>query len=380
MEKINILMATYNGRRYVGKQVESILNQTYKDFRLIISDDGSTDSTVKILEEYEDKDSRVEVYSQLENQGIVSNFEFLIGKVRSELFMFADQDDIWEPDKIEKSLEKMEKDNLDLVYTDLEVVNSRLNQISPSYWALKGLDYRIKKYNNFESLYLNNFITGCTMLVKSKWINDFLPLPKDSKYVLHDYWISLVVSQKGKIGYVDEPTIKYRQHKNNKIGSKTEAEEMKTLDDVRNHFINVKLEHFNVFIKNEDKFVLDGYKNLNREALEYYKSLKEINKFSFKNIGLFFKLYKYEAFDYKMKNLVILHFPGIARPYFKKLKEKRELEESRRKQEELEAKIERKKRAEERKIEKQKKAEERLRKKLEKESNEKGVKNNGSKK
>ena len=374
MEKINILMATYNGRRYVAKQVESILNQTYKDFRLIISDDGSTDSTVKILQEYEEKDFRVEVYSLQQNQGVVSNFEFLIGKVRSELFMFADQDDIWEPDKIEKTLKKMEEDNLDLVYTDLEVVDSKLKQISPSYWTLKGLDYRIKKYNNFESLYLNNFITGCTMLVKSKWINEFMPLPKNSKYVLHDYWISLVISQSGKIGYVDEPTIKYRQHNNNKIGSKTKAEEMKTLDDLRNLFIEVKVDHFKVFMQNEDKFQSDEYKKLNRKALKYYEDLKNVKSFSLKGIGLFLKLYKYESFNYKIKNMVILHMPGLARPYFKKMKEKQELSESLRRKEELEAKMERKKRAEERKKEKLKKEEAKNKKSLEKKEISKKVK------
>ena len=354
MEKINILMATYNGRRYVAKQVESILNQTYKDFRLIISDDGSTDSTVKILQEYEQKDSRVEIYSQQKNQGVVSNFEFLIGKVRSELFMFSDQDDIWEPDKIEKTLEKMENDNLDLVYTDLQVVDSRLKQIAPSYWALKGLDYRIRKYNNFESLYLNNFITGCTMLVKSKWINEFMPLPKTSKYVLHDYWISLVISQKGKIGYLDEPTIKYRQHTGNRVGSKTKSEELKNLDEVRKLFIDVKVEHFKTFIQNENKFKSNSYKELNKKALKYYEELKLVKNFSLKNIFLFMKLYKYESFNYKIKNMVILHFPGVARPYFKNLKEQKELEESLRKKEELEEKIKRKKLAEERKKSKKK--------------------------
>ena len=93
-------MATYNGRRYVAKQVESILNQTYQDFRLIISDDCSTDSTLKILEEYEAKDRRIEIFRQGQNLGVVANFEFLISKVRSEYFMFANQDDIWLPDKI----------------------------------------------------------------------------------------------------------------------------------------------------------------------------------------------------------------------------------------------------------------------------------------
>jgi len=367
METINILMATYNGRRYVAQQIESILNQTYQDFRLIISDDCSTDSTLKILEEYEKKDQRIEIYCQGENLGIVANFEFLIGKVRSEYFMFADQDDVWEPDKIEKTLNKMEKENLDLVYTDLSVVDSRLKEIVPSYWRLKGLDYKIKKYNNFASLYLNNFITGCTMLVKSRWINDFLPLPKESKYILHDYWISLVISQKGKIGYVDQPTIKYRQHTGNKIGSCTRSEQMKNLDEVRDLFIDVKIDLFQTFLQHEDKFQEDSYKELTRKALKYFQNLKNVKYFTFKGIGLFWKLYQYETKDYRLKNMVILHMPMIARPYFQKMKEKRQLEESLKRKEELEAKIEKKKKARERKAEQQRKAEIRAKKKLEKE-------------
>jgi len=367
MEKINILMATFNGRRYVAKQIESILNQTYQDFRLIISDDCSTDSTLKILEEYEAKDSRIDIYYQGENLGITANFEFLIGKVRSEYFMFADQDDIWEPDKIEKSVKKLEEENLDLVYTDLCVVDSRLNEIAPSYWRLKGLDYRIKRYNNFESLYLNNFVTGCTMLVRSKWINEFMPLPKESKYILHDYWIALIVSQSGNIGYIDEALVKYRQHGNNKIGSKTQSEELKSLDEIRNLFIDVKLDHFKTFVQNEARFKSSSYKELNKKALNYYEDLKGVKKFSLKGILLFLKLYKYEEFHYKMKNMVILHFPGPARPYFQKMKEKKELEESMKHKEEIEAKMERKRLAKERKEEKQKKAEIRATKKLEKE-------------
>jgi glycosyltransferase involved in cell wall biosynthesis len=352
MEKINILMATYNGRRYVAKQIESILNQTYQDFRLIISDDCSTDSTLKILEEYEKKDKRIEIYSQGQNLGVSANFEFLISKVRSEYFMFADQDDIWKPDKIENSVRKLETENLDLVYTDLEVVDSRLNQIAPSYWALKGLDYRIKKYNNFESLYLNNFVTGCTMLVKSKWINEFMPLPKISTYVLHDYWITLVISQSGKIGYLDKPTIKYRQHSNNKVGSKTKTEELETLDEVRNLFINVKLEHFKTFIKYEKVFKNENIKILNKKALEYYENLKNVKTFSFSGIGLFLKLYKYENFSYKIKNLVILHFPGIARKIFNKIKKKKNHEEELQKIKKAEAALERKEKTQARKKEK----------------------------
>ena len=298
MEKINILMATYNGRKYLKKQIDSILNQTYSDFRLLISDDASTDSTLKILEEYEKKDSRVEIYSHEKNLGVVANFEFLINKVRSEYFMFADQDDVWEPDKIEKSLKKLEETGSDLVYTDLEVVDDKLNQIEPSFWKQKGFYDKITKYNSFESLYLNNYINGCTMLCKSSWINDFLPLPKTSKYVIHDYWIALVVSHRGKMAYIEKPTIKYRQHGKNQVGSSRKSDTLKTLDEIRELFIQVKLEHFETFIKNEKVFKSKEIRELNRKSLAYFMDLKNKKNFNFKNWKLFFKLYKYEDFKY----------------------------------------------------------------------------------
>lgn len=326
MEKINILMATYNGRLYLRKQLDSILNQTFKDFRLLISDDASTDSTLKILKEYEEKDKRVEIYGHQENIGITANFEFLIGKVRSEYFMFADQDDVWEPDKIEKTFNKMQETDSDMVYTNLEVTNSRLKTLAPSYWTLKGFDNKIKKYNNFESLYLNNYVTGCTMLVKSKWINEFLPLPQ-SKYILYDYWISLIISQSGKMAYIAEPTIKYRQHKKNQVGSKTKSEELESLDEIRNLFIDVKLDHFKTFTVNEKCFRSDEIKALNKEALAYFEKLKTVNKINFSNWGLFFKLYKYEDFGYKWKNFLILNMPNLARIIYKHIKKKESKEE-----------------------------------------------------
>ena len=107
MEKIDILMATYNGEKYLEEQIESILNQTYSNFRLIISDDCSTDRTCAILKEYAQKDNRIELYFQEKNLGYVKNFEFLLGKVESELYMLSDQDDYWFPEKVEKTYNKL---------------------------------------------------------------------------------------------------------------------------------------------------------------------------------------------------------------------------------------------------------------------------------
>ena len=84
MEKVDILLATYNGARFLKEQLDSILNQTYSDFRLIISDDKSTDKTKAIIEEYAKKDSRIEYYIQENNLGVIRNFEFLMKKVENK--------------------------------------------------------------------------------------------------------------------------------------------------------------------------------------------------------------------------------------------------------------------------------------------------------
>lgn len=190
MEKVDILLATYNGENYLKEQLDSILNQTYSDFRLLISDDMSTDKTKEILEEYSKKDNRIIIFEHDKNVGVVSNFEFLLKQVKSKYYAFSDQDDIWNKDKLEKSISKLESENADIVFTDLEVVDNNKETIYKSYWELKEFKEKILKYNGFEALYLTNYVTGCTMLAKTETITKCLPLPKTSKYILHDYWIA----------------------------------------------------------------------------------------------------------------------------------------------------------------------------------------------
>ena len=315
--KIDILLATYDGEKYLREQLDSILEQSYSDFRVLISDDGSTDTTKEILNEYVNKDNRIVVFLQNKNLGVVKNFEYLMKKVENEYFMFCDQDDIWQKDKIKKSVETMEKEQADLIYTDLEVVNQDLEVIQKSYWKLKGFDKKVRKYNNFEALYLNNFITGCTMLVKSKWLEKILPLPNKSKYILHDYWTALVVSKFGKLAYVDEALVKYRQHIDNKIGSRKKSDEINDFSEMRKLFIEVKKDHFKTFIENADVFDDEKTKKLNKECYDYFKKLESLKKNSIKNSKLFWKLYKYETFSYSFQNYLILNMPNLAKPLFK---------------------------------------------------------------
>ena len=251
------------------------------------------------------------------NKGLIDNFEFLLKNVTSDYFMFSDQDDIWKKDKIEKSINKLKEESLGLVYTDLEIVDEKLNVIYPSYWKYKQIYKKIIKYNNFEALYLNNFVTGCTILAKSKYIKDILPLPRNSKFVLHDYWTALIISAKDKISYVEEPTIQYRQHKNNRVGSSRKSDQLENFEDLRNLFIKVKIEHFEVFKENIEKIKTKEISKYTNEALKYFENLKKVKYINLKNWNLFFRLYKYEEFSYTIQNFIILNIPILGKLAFK---------------------------------------------------------------
>ena len=243
-EKIDILMATYNGEKYVKEQIDSILNQTYKNIKLIISDDCSTDHTRQILEEYEKKDQRVKVFYQEKNLGYVKNFEFLLQQVTSEIYMLSDQDDVWLPQKIEKSYHLLKKTKADMIFGDLEVVDQNLKTLYPSFNDYMKLSRKIKKYiNNSKKLnYLYCCITGCTIMSTKKWIPKILPIPNQSKYLIHDYWMGVVIGMwGGKFSYLSEKLIKYRQHGNNQVGTEKVSHKFKKLEQVRKLFIDVKL-------------------------------------------------------------------------------------------------------------------------------------------
>lgn len=323
MDKIDILLATYNGEKYLREQLDSILNQTYSNFRLIISDDCSNDNTKRILEEYKQKDDRIEVYYQNENIGYVKNFEFLLGKVQNKIYALSDQDDIWLPEKLEKYVEKMKEEKSDLVFGDLEVVDEKLNTVNKSFNDYMQLTRKIKRCNDYSKLYLYNCVTGCTILAKKKLLNKILPIPKDTKHVLHDYWIALITSIYGKISYVEETYIKYRQHGNNQVGIEKTSYKMENFNEIRNLFIEVKLELFKTNVKNNDRFP-NEIQVLNIKALEYFKKIRSKNNFNFKGWNMFFKLYKNETLSYFILNFIIMNLPFIGRSLFKLKKLKKE--------------------------------------------------------
>ena len=315
-EQIDILLATYNGEKYLKQQIDSILNQTYQNIRLIISDDGSNDKTREILKQYEQKEERVIVYEQNENLGCIKNFEFLLKKVENDIYMLSDQDDVWMPEKIEKTYEKLEKEKADLVFTDLEVVDSELQTIYVSFNDFMKLSRKIHKYINTDKInYLYNCVTGCTILSRKKWIDRILPLPTHSKYVLHDHWIGLMVSLEGKLAYLPEKYIQYRQHEDNEVGTEKISHQFTQLEQVREWFIQVKLGVFGTYVEQQEKFS-EELQVFNQKAYNYFSMLEKKKNFNWKGWDIFHRLYKTETFLYYIENFIIMNLPWIGKGIF----------------------------------------------------------------
>lgn len=315
-EKVDVLLATYNGERYVAKQIDSILNQTYKNINLIISDDCSKDTTPEILKEYAKKDNRIILHLQEENLGVVKNIEFLLKQVKSDLYMLADQDDVWLPEKIEKSVETLKRENADLVFGDLEVVDKDLKTMYPSFGDFMLLNKKIHKYiNSYKVNYLYNCVTGCTILSKKEMIHKILPLPTESKYLIHDHWIGLITSLNGKLVYMPEKYIKYRQHGDNQVGTNKISHGFNKLEQVRELFINVKLGVFGTYVKNNDKFP-EELQKLNIKALQYFEMVQKKKNFNFKKWNVFHELYKTENFKYYILNFIIMNLPLLGKTLF----------------------------------------------------------------
>lgn len=316
-QEVTILLPTYNGESYIEEQIDSILKQTYTHIRLILSDDGSTDHTREILQQYEQKHTKVQVYFQEKNLGVVKNIEFLLKKVETPLFMLADQDDVWLPQKIEKSVEALEKEQAILVFGDLKVVDQNLKEIYSSFGDFMLLNRKIKQLINHPELnYLYNCVTGCTILAKKELIDFILPIPTNSKRLIHDHWIGLMASFKGKMAYLSEKYILYRQHGNNQVGTDKISHGFQKLDQVRELFIDVKLGIFGTYVTQQEKFPVE-FQKLNEKAYFYFKMVQKKKNFNFKNWQIYHQLYKNETISYYMMNFVIMNLPFLGRGIFR---------------------------------------------------------------
>lgn len=202
---ISVCMATYNGEKYIKMQINSILKQLNEEDELIISDDLSTDNTIKYIKEINDK--RIKLFFHEENHGYTKNFENALKHAKGDYIFLSDQDDEWTEDKVAITLEELKKYNF--VVSDCITINEEDLIIDESRFKT----FSIKKgfiRNMIKTRYL-----GCCMAFDRNVLNAVLPFPKNEKLVEHDVWIALVSERYFKVGLIDKPLIYYRRHGNN---------------------------------------------------------------------------------------------------------------------------------------------------------------------
>jgi glycosyltransferase involved in cell wall biosynthesis len=243
--KVSILLATYNGEKHLEKLLDSIVTQSCQNWKIIARDDHSADNTLNILKSFQKKrpNKIVIIEDDFGNLGVCGNFERLMEYAETDYIMFADQDDIWKPDKIEISLNKIidvETKTPEIpimIHTDLEIVGEKLNVISRSFWEFNQID--IQSENNLQKLFYRNVATGCTMIFNKIAKDISLPFPRELR--VHDWWINMQVAAKGKVEHLTIQTVLYRQHQNNVIGAKR-----KTLSFTK-LFTNLSIYHKRAF-------------------------------------------------------------------------------------------------------------------------------------
>lgn len=318
-ETIDIILATYNGEKYIKEQLDSILNQTYQNIQIYIQDDCSQDNTRQILEEYGKKDDRVHIKYNEQQLGCVKNFESLFQDVTHKYFMFSDQDDIWIPTKVEDSYNLMKEKNSDLVFTDLETINEDGEVLAKSFLQLLGVKKNIHKNKGYKLAYLRNCVTGSTILAKREIIDKVVPIP-EKKPMMYDWWIALVVSQNGKVDFLDKATVRYRQHQNNVLGAFGMKNVIQDFDEYREKYIDLKLAQFKIYVENKEVFEVPQIAELAKNAIIYFENIKSKRFFNFRYYSTFFKLYNMEYFSMRMKTFAMLNLPILGRILFKYMK------------------------------------------------------------
>lgn len=199
---ISVCLAAYNGEKYIAEQLCSILGQIGTDDEVIVSDDGSTDSTLQVVAQLNDPRIRV-VHSKAHRYNM--NFQNAMQAAKGDIIFFSDQDDVWLPGKVEACLRALEE--VDLVCHNSIVTDGELKPINPSFFSLYHSGPGVLKNA------LKNSYYGNSLAFRRKVMEAALPLP-DTGEIGHDLWLGLVAEMIGEVRFIDTPYLLYRRHDN----------------------------------------------------------------------------------------------------------------------------------------------------------------------
>ncbi len=287
-------MAVYNGEKYLKQQIDSILSQTVTDIKIVIRDDGSSDNSCDIINSYCNAypDKIFALYGEPTGSAC-KNFSKLFTAADDDYIMFCDQDDVWLPQKIEKTLSLMRtaegNDRLTpvLVHSDLSVVDSNLNIISNSFFDFQKLS---QDNVTLPRLLVQNYVTGCTIMINRALKQSCSNIPDGC--IMHDWWLALTAVLFGKLVCVMEPTMLYRQHADNQVGAKASyglafiKRKLATLSEVRKNYdatynqAQALLESYGDVLSEHQRKTIDLYCEM--QQMNKFKKIRTVNKHDFK--------------------------------------------------------------------------------------------------
>jgi rhamnosyltransferase len=223
-----VVLSTFNGERFLADQLESLRRSTFKDWTLFVRDDGSTDRTLTVVERFVAADSRIRTLATNDGRlGPAQSYGRLLAEAvetGAKYVFLCDQDDVWLTEKMGRQIEQVNAaerrfgpETPLLLHTDLAVVDEGLRLIHSSFLASQRLRHQARR--PLETLAVQNFATGCTMLVNRALLEIALPIPEMA--VMHDWWLALCAGGTGRILFDPQPTVLYRQHEANTIGARS---------------------------------------------------------------------------------------------------------------------------------------------------------------
>lgn len=280
MALVSIALATYNGEKFIAEQMESILNQSFQDFEVIIHDDCSADETYNLLRQFAQKDSRIVLKKNEYNLGFAKNFKTIVDDCSGKYIAFSDQDDIWDIRHLEVLLSIIE--NKDIACGNALLVDQDNNSLGFTMKDVVGMKTEIKSDQICWRLFLDNFVQGATMLVRRELCQKYIPVPDVVKF--HDYWLALVASLNNGVAYTSEVVLRYRQHENNV----TKNTRSSIIREIYNSFNGINKKHFlrqtevlsclrerfknNRVVEDSYKFYNDCYnRNVDKQDCKYFE-------------------------------------------------------------------------------------------------------------
>ena len=273
---ISIAMCTYNGEKYIKEQLESIINQTLQPEEIVICDDCSSDCTIKIIKNVMSKWSgQWRLVCNKNNLGYRKNFQQAIGLCHGDFIFLSDQDDVWDREKLEIEYPYFKDKSVILVFHDAEVVDEKLQQISPSFWNDLRFKYTAFEKGDYSRLLRANLIQGASCGFRRDLFKlCHPPFPEDA---IHDEWLGINAAFLGKIVPIHRQLLKYRQTGNNQIGAKQDGLKEKIGSWIKD--FSQKAQKHNSYLQHQERLwkifaerYPDGYLGVTN-AQEYYKFL-----------------------------------------------------------------------------------------------------------